>query len=390
MKLGTSALRLIAMAGVASLALTACGGEDSGGGGDVSEVSIGVMGDFTGENSGIVLPIKNAVQLAIDNYNATSPETKIVLKEYDSQAKPEQATALAKKAIKEDKIVGLVGPAFSGESAQVGPVLEEAGIPSVSASATNAALAENGWKYWHRVIADDDVQGAGLGAFITTGLAAKKVFVVDDKSTYGQPLGATVKASSESGGASTQTDSIDIKASDYSSTVNKVKAFAPDAIFFAGYYAQGGKLLKQLREAGVTGKFLSADGSLDPGLAKGAGTKNADGALIGCPCLIDPEGTAGDASKTFAEAYKAKFNASTAIYSAEAYDAATVFINAIKAGKVTPEDINTWIATADFAGVSKQIKFQENGEIAADDVYIYKVTGETLPLLGNAKTVKDE
>lgn len=392
MKLGTSALRLIAVAGVASLALTACGGgDDSGdGGGDVSEVTIGVMGDLTGENSGIVIPIQQAAQLAVDEYNATSPEVKITLKPYDSQAKPEQAVALAKQAIKEDKIVGLIGPAFSGESAQVGPVLEEAKVPSVSASATNATLAEEGWKYWHRVIADDDVQGAGIGGFITTGLSAKKVFVIDDKSTYGQPLGATVKKTVETGGASTGTDSIDPDAADYSSTVNKAKSFAPDAIFFAGYYAQGGKLLKQLREAGVDAKFLSADGSLDPGLAKGAGGDNAEGSLIGCPCLIDPEGSAGDASKKFADAYKAKFNAPTAIYAAEAYDAASVFINAVKAGNVTAEDINTWIGTADFAGVSKQIKFQPNGEIAADDVYIYNVTGETLPLLGNAKTAKVE
>ncbi|MDX6739305.1 branched-chain amino acid ABC transporter substrate-binding protein [Actinocorallia sp. A-T 12471] len=391
MKLGTSALRLIAVAGVASLALTACGGgDDSSGGGDVSEVSIGLMGDLTGENSGIVLPIKNAAELAIEEYNATNPDTKIKLIPYDSQAKPEQATALAKQAIKEDKIVGLIGPAFSGESAQVGPVLEEAKVPSVSASATNADLAESGWKYWHRVIADDDVQGAGIGNFIVNGLSAKKVFIIDDKSTYGQPLGATVKTTVEAGSASSQTDSIDAKASDYSSTVNKVKAFAPDAIFFAGYYAQGGKLLKQLREAGVDGKFLSADGSLDPGLAKGAGGKNAEGALIGCPCLIDPEGSAGDASKKFADAYKTKFGSPTAIYSAEAYDAASVFINAVKAGNVTAEDINNWIASADFPGVSKQIKFQENGEIAADDVYIYKVTGETLPLLGNAKEAKVE
>ncbi|MEO3784963.1 branched-chain amino acid ABC transporter substrate-binding protein [Actinocorallia sp. B10E7] len=382
-------MRLLAVLGAASLALAACGdGSDSGSGGDVSEVSIGLMGDLTGENAGIVLPIKNAAQLAVDEYNATSPKVKIKLIPYDSQAKPEQAVSLAKNAIKQDKIVGLIGPAFSGESAQVGPVLEEAKIPSVSASATNATLAESGWKYWHRVISDDDVQGAGIGEFIAKGVAAKKVFVIDDKSTYGQPLAATVKAAAEKGGATTQTDSIDPSGSDFSSTVNKAKAFAPDAIFFGGYYAEGGKLIKQLREGGVKATFLSADGSLDPGLAKGAGGDNAEGSLIGCPCLIDPEGSAGDASKKFAEAYKAKFNAPTAIYAAEAYDAATVFIKAVQSGATTPEDIQKFIGTADFAGVSKQIKFEANGEVSGGDVYIYKVTGESLPLLGNAKTAK--
>jgi branched-chain amino acid transport system substrate-binding protein len=385
-------LRLLAVASAATLALTACGDDkkDDGGtsGSGASEVSIGLMGDLTGENAGIVIPIRNAAQLAFDDYNATNPATKIKMIPYDSQAKPEQATALATQAIKQDKIVGLIGPAFSGESASVGPILEEAKIPSVSASATNATLAANNWKYWHRVISDDDVQGAGIGGFITTGLAAKKVFIVDDKSTYGQPLAATVKKTVEAGGATTTQDSIDAKGSDYASTVNKIKANAPDAIFFGGYYAQAGKLIKQLREAKVTAKFVSADGSLDAGLAKGAGGTNADGALIGCPCLIDPNGSAGEASKKFADAYKAKFNAPTAIYSAEAYDAATVFINAIKAGKVTPEDINTYISTVNFPGVSKTVKFEANGEVSGGDVYIYKVTGDQLPLLGNAKTAK--
>ena len=381
-------MRLLALLGAASLALTACGGGDSGSGGDTSEVSIGLMGDLTGENAGLILPIKNAAQLAIDEYNATNPETKIKLIPYDSQGKPEQAVSLAKNAIKQDKIAGLIGPAFSGESAQAGPVLEEAQLPSVSASATAVDLAEKGWKYWHRIISDDEVQGAGIGEFITSGVSAKKVFIISDKTTYGQPLAAAVKAAVEKGGATTEEDAIDPDGSDFSSTVNKAKAFAPDAIFFGGYYAEGGKLIKQLREGGVKATFLSGDGSLDAGLAKGAGGTNAEGSLIGCPCLIDPEGTAGEASKKFAEAYKAKFNSPTAIYAAEAYDAATVFIKAVQSGATTPEEIQKFISTVDFTGVSKQIKFEANGEVAGGDVYIYKVTGETLPLLGNAKTAK--
>jgi len=373
----------------AVLALTAaCGSSSKSGGGGGGGLTLGLMGDLTGENSGIVIPIKNSAVLAVDQYNAKNPKTKVTLKFYDSQAKPDQATNLAKTAVKTDKIVGLIGPAFSGESAAVGPVLEEAKVPSISASATNAKLAGNSWKYWHRVIANDDVQGAGIGGFITTGVGAKKVFIVSDNSTYGQPLAAKVQATVTAAGATTQADVIDPKSSDYASTVNKIKPFAPDAIFFGGYYAQAGKLVKQLREAGVKARFLSGDGSLDKGLAAGATGTNADGSLIGCPCLIDPTGTAGAASKTFADAYKAKFNADPAIYSAEAYDATNAFLAAIKAGNTTTDTINTYLSTINLPGVSKTIKFKPNGEVDANDVYIYKVTGATLPLLGNAGTAK--
>jgi len=44
---------------------------------------------------------------------------------------------LVTKAIQQDKIVGLIGPTFSGESKAADPVLEQAKIPNISSSATN-------------------------------------------------------------------------------------------------------------------------------------------------------------------------------------------------------------------------------------------------------------
>jgi len=384
----------LALGAALALGMSACGGDDGGnggsggGGGGTNSVTLGFMGDLTGENSGIVIPPKQGAQLAIDEYNATNPKVKINLKTYDSQGKPEQATPLAKQAVTQDKVVGMIGPAFSGESAQVGPVLEEGKTPSVSPSATNAALGQHGWKYWHRIVANDNAQGAGIGGFVTGSLKAKKVFIIDDASEYGKPLATTVENTVKTAGAQTSRDAIDVQASDYGSTVNKAKAFAPDAIFFGGYYAQAGKLVKQMREGGVKARFLSGDGSLDPGLAKGAGGTAADGSIIGCPCLIDPTGKASPASKTFVDKYKAKFNADAAIYSAEGYDAASAFINAIKAGNTTTDKINAYLSTEDVPGVSKQIKFSSSGEPAATDVYVYQIKGATLPLLGNAKQAK--
>lgn len=152
---------VIAVSAALALGASACGDSGSGnGGGKGDSVTIGFVGDLTGENSGIVIPPKQGAQLAIDQYNATNPKVKINLKTYDSQGKGEQAVPLVKQAITKDKIVGMIGPTFSGESAQADPVLEEGKIPNISASATNAALASHGWKYWHRLIANDNVQGA--------------------------------------------------------------------------------------------------------------------------------------------------------------------------------------------------------------------------------------
>ena len=377
---------LVAAAAASTLVLSGCGDDDGGGGGggdQTTTVKLGFMGDLTGENSGLVIPLRNGAQMAIDEYNATEPKTRIEMVPYDSQGAGEQATGLAQQAINSDKIVGLLGPAFSGESQQVGPILEEGKIPSISI-ATNATLAEKGWKYWHRILPGDRIQGTGIGEFMARALRPQKAFVVHDNQDYGKGIADFATAALKGKGIAVDTDVIDPEGSDYASTVNRVKAAAPQAIFYGGYYAEGGRLLKQLREAGVTARFLSGDGSLDAGLAKGAGGSNADGAIVGCPCLVDPTGEANEKSKKFVEAYQAKFKIPPAIYAAEGYDSANAFIEAIKTGATDGEKINTALSAVDIAGVTKQIKFGPNGEPAGGDIYVYLFKGQAYSLLGRA------
>ncbi|MEU1729495.1 branched-chain amino acid ABC transporter substrate-binding protein [Streptosporangium sp. NPDC020145] len=382
-----------------TLGLAACGNSGSGtpqsDGGSSSAASaagtvkIGFMGDLTGANAGIVIPPWNGANLVVDEYNKTNPAVKIELVKYDSQGDASKAVALAQQAIKSDKVAGLIGPAFSGESAQVAPVLEEAGVPSITASATNAKLAENGWKFWHRVLPNDGVQGPGIADFIAGAAGAKNVFVIDDKSEYGKPLADAVRTQLGTKGVKLTNDSLDPAESDFSSVVNKVAAAKPDAIFFGGYYAAGGNLLKQLRDKGVKdAKFFSGDGSLDKGLIDGAGAQNAEGALVGCPCYIATPDVTDPKVKSFADSYKAKFNADPAIYASEGYDAASVFVEAVKAGNTTTDKINEFIKTVDLAGVSKQVKFGDNGEVVAKDIYIYQVKGGAITLLGKATEAK--
>ncbi|MEU4523819.1 branched-chain amino acid ABC transporter substrate-binding protein [Amycolatopsis sp. NPDC024027] len=376
--------RVLALAAATSLALAGCAGGGSSSSGDGSTLKIGFMGDLTGENSGIVIPPRNGAQLAIDEYNATNPKTKIELKPYDSQGKPDQATSLITTAIGSDKITALIGPAFSGESKAIGGQLEQNKIPSVSPSATNPGLAKNNWAYWHRVVANDDDQGPKIAEFLITAKSPKTAFVISDDQEYSVGLADAFEKTFKDKGVAVQRDKFPKDAPDYSSTVQKVKAANPDVITFGGYYAQGGPLLKQLRDGGVKAVFATGDGSLDPQLVSGAGAAAAEGAVIGCPCNIPDESTPSD----FATKYKAKFNVAPAIYATEGYDAATALINAVKAGNTTGEKINEFLKTADFKGVSKQIKFKANGEPETNAIYVYQVVKGAIKNLGASTEAK--
>jgi branched-chain amino acid transport system substrate-binding protein len=381
----------ILSAGVAlTLTLSACAG--SGDSGDGDTIKLGFMGDLTGENSGIVIPPRDGAKLAIDEYNKTNPEKKIELVEYDSQGKEEQATSLVRKATTQDKIAGLIGPAFSGESKAAGPLLERAKVPSVSPSATNPELAQNGWKYWHRVVANDADQGPGIVDFLVKAKAPKKAFVVSDDQDYSVGLAKAAADAFTAKGVAVETNQFEKDESDYSTTVNAARASGADVIFFGGYYAQGGRLLKQLRDGGVTGLFATGDGSLDAQLVSGAGEQAAEGAVIGCPCNI-PFGDVSDQKEL--NDFKTKFKEATgndpAIYASEGYDAATLFINAIKDGKTDSESINEYLKTVDLKnGVSKPIKFKENGEPEANEIFVYEVIDGAIASLGPSTEAKLE
>lgn len=367
-----------------ALVLAACGG---GTGGDANTIKIGFAGDLSGKNSGIVIPGRNGARIAVDEYNATNPAKKIELVEYDTQGDATQATPLLTKAATTDKIVGLVGPAFSGESKATGKILDEGKIPNISQSATNPGLANNGWKYWHRIVSNDNDQGPAVADYLIRTKGAKTAFVIADDQEYSVGIADAAAKEFAAKGLKVDRDKIVKGGSDFSSTVTKVKAANPDVIFYGGYAAEAGPLTKQLRDGGVKAPFSAGDGSTEQSYIDSAGAAAAEGAILSCPCII-PIGTQTGKLKELADKYKAKFGTDPAIYFSEGYDAATLLINAIKAGNTTGETINNYLATATLDGYSKKIAFKPNGEVQNTDVFLYTAKDGKLATVGKSTDAK--
>ena len=172
--------------------------------------------------------------------------------------RPDQAPALAKKAIDDETVVGIVGPAFSGESEAADPVFDEAGLATITPSATNPDLSTNGWKTFHRVARQRRHAGPGRGqvhqghAQGAEGLRHRRRVRVRQGPGRHRPkdLGSTVVGN----------DTIQQKQTDFGASVTKVKASGADALFFGGYYPEAAPLVKQLRDAGWKGTFVVGDG----------------------------------------------------------------------------------------------------------------------------------
>src|SRR5882724_2158321 len=122
-------------------------------------VSIAMAGALTGADAALGINIKNGVQLAIDKHNAANPGCQVQLKPFDTEGDPQKATQIAPQIVDDAFTIGLVGPAFSGETKATGQVFDQAGLVAATASATNPTLSQNGWKTFFRGLANDAVQG---------------------------------------------------------------------------------------------------------------------------------------------------------------------------------------------------------------------------------------
>ncbi len=367
--------------GVALAALVAgtaaCGGGDdnntgAGGNGDKCGFKIAFFGALTGSSAALGINENNGVKLAVDQYNKKNANCKVEQVELDSQGSPDQAPGLAQRAINDPKILGVVGPAYSGESEAAGPLFNEAGLVTITPSATRPSLSEQKWKTFHRAVGNDLSQGPAAGNYIKNVLKADKVYVVDDQSAYGAGLADEVKK--VLGGAVIGSDKVqgEGKQTDFSAVVQKIKSSGATVVFYGGYYQEAGLIRKQLTGAGVKAVMVAGDGVNDPAYITSAGQAAAEGTILTCPCA-----PATEARGTFAQDYKALNNADPGTYSDTAYDAANILLKGIGEGKTTRADLLAYVKSFNGEGVAANYKFLENGELdpAQVKVWAFKVAG---------------
>jgi branched-chain amino acid transport system substrate-binding protein len=381
--------RVIALLAVLVLAAAACGDDDEPSTTGATEpaaktVSIAFVGALTGDNANLGINIRNGAKVAVEEANKAG--AKVELKEFDTQGSSDQASTLKDQFIDDDTIIGIVGPAFSGETKAVLQPLEDAGLVMISASATATDIPSTvpGSKVFHRLVPDDDVQGASAGEYISKKLSAKTAAYIHDNTDYGKPLAEGTQKAWEAAGVNTVGNAaIDPKSQDFSAAVNSMKSLNPNVIYYGGYYAEAGRLKKQLSDGGVTATFVSGDGTLDKGFIE-AGGAGAEGAQISCACNLATEDSEGKLGE-FAKAYKEANNGNDpGTYSSEGYDAASILLAGIKAGNTDRPKLLEYVESlTEHVGVSKTISFEENGNVKGTDVFFFEVKSGKIELLGS-------
>jgi branched-chain amino acid transport system substrate-binding protein len=384
-----------------ALTLTACGSrDDSKGGKDDSSgkttVVIGVDAPLTGSLSALGQGIKNSVDLAVKtaNKNNEVPGVEFKIEALDDQAVPASGQANATKLVGNKDVIGVVGPLNSGVAQSMQGVFEKAGVTQVSPANTNPALSQgDNWgkgefkrpfKTYFRTAATDVVQGKFAAQYLFNDAKKRKVYVVDDKQTYGAGLAAIFSKEFERlGGKVVGTDHVTVKETDFSSTADKVKSSGADSVYFGGQYPEGGLLSDQIKKTGAKIPTMGGDGIYDPAFISASGVAN-DGDLatsIGYPVEKLPT------AKKFIDDYKAAgYKDPYAAYGGYSYDAGWAIIQAVKAvvaandGKL-PADAREKVVEAmskvSFDGVTGKVAFDQYGDTTNKQLTVYKVAGTT-------------
>jgi branched-chain amino acid transport system substrate-binding protein len=329
-------------------------------------VKIAYQGPLTGPEAQTGTDSIRGVKLALKLYNATNPAVRVELFDGgDDQGDDAQGGTVGAGIAADDAVIGVL-TAYSGPTIAALPSYKAKGIAIVSPSATRASLTDPtspsyGGPVFHRIVSNDDLQGPALARVATNGVKNPTVFVVDDQSSYSVGLTKAVKAAL--GTAFQAGDSAAKGAvSDFSATIAKIKKEKANVVIYTGYYADGAKFLKQLRDKNYKGVYAAGDGVLNSQFPKLAGKRQSENARLTAPTV-----PLEVASPKIYAAFKKEFKAEPGVYTTEAFDATNIFLQGIKAGKTTRKQMLDYLNSSSFsykntAGVT--LKFQASGDLA--------------------------
>jgi branched-chain amino acid transport system substrate-binding protein len=358
---------------------------------DKGTIKIATQSPLSGGQAALGEGIKLGTQLAIEKMkgNLEKQGFKVVLVPYDDQAKPDVGVSNAQNIIADQQILGVIGHLNSGVAIPSSEVYKTVNLTMISPANTNPTVTDRGYPNVFRVCGRDDVQGVVGSEFAHEALKAKTVYIIHDKTTYGQGVAEFFKADAEKKGMKVLGFEGTEEKSNFDPIITPIKAKKPDLIYFGGLYEQAAPFFKQAREKGVQAKFLGPDGLDSSDLTKIAGK-----AVVGMfytsvagPVTVYP------AAKQFADDYKKAFGKNPEPFAAQAYDATAILLKAIEAaaqgGKAPTRDaVTAATRNVTYTGVTGTISFNAKGDPKKALYFVLQVASADPQHWGDNKEVK--
>ena len=267
---------------IAALALTCMGAGTIAA--SSQEIVLGLSMVKSGPLKTVGEATETSVDLAVEEINTKGGVNgrKIRLVKFDTGSDPRQAATATQKLAQDDGALAIIGPFSSGEAAVAFPAGERLGLVQMPNAASQPGLTGN-FSYAWRLTADE---GKQFGRLIAT-LRKKNIktdkaeiiYVSDERVSNisgTQFYPAILKAA---GIAFGDPIAFQYRSFDVSPQVAQVIQRNPDVVALAATPDSAGKVIKELRRQGFTGRVIGSQIFADPNALDLFG-KDADGLLI--------------------------------------------------------------------------------------------------------------
>ena len=348
-----------------------------------------------------------AVALLLKQAGGKAGKYNVKLKYYDNSTAAKgswddaQCAKNAQAHVAARSEVAVMGTYNSGCAKIIVPVLNQdpkGPMLMVSNANTNPGLTKpwdagepekyypTGKRNYFRVVTTDDNQGQAAANFAMS-VGVKKVYVLNDRQTYGQGVARAFTAEAKKIGLTVLSEGTvgegwDDKQPNYEAMFTKIKALGPDMIYIGGIFdLNGGQLVKdkvKILGDNKTVKLMAPDGFT--GYPDFLALPEADGAYLSFTGLaIDffpKSGTAAKFLADFKKTYKHEPTGAFSIYGAAAMQ---VILDAISRSNGTRADVYKKASTTKISDaksvVGKAISFDKNGDTVSKDITIEIVKG---------------
>ncbi len=342
---------------VLSMLIAACGG-----GGAKKTVKISWIGPLTGGNAGPGMGGRNSFLLAVQEANA-KPDMKYKYEAVliDDECKPDVGVQAALKAASDPEIIASASHYCSMVAISTADTFHNLGLPSIVWGAVLPAITYGNDYIEVSRVNGTQIQQNQVHAQMIWDLGYRTVSIIHDTSDYGRGhLEYFSKAWEALGGKILSVQGVTTDQQDFTAELTKIKAEAPELIYFGGLTPVGIPLRAQMVKLGINAQFDGTSGIKNNSFNEALG-KDAEGVLSfleGAPTSELPGG------QKFLDAYqKAGFTEPPEAYGPFAYVAGQLIINAIE--KVGPdrvkvaEEINTTDVSDTIIGA---VKFDDHGQ----------------------------
>jgi branched-chain amino acid transport system substrate-binding protein len=305
-------------------------------------IKLGFNAQMTGPDSYIGQAAKLALEdrIKLVNDKGGIQGYKIQLITYDSRSEAADAIAATKRLLEQDKVVGMIGPEWSGASIPLGPISAAAKVPIITTTASNVSVTvdDNGkvQPFMFRTCFIDPYQGTALADFAYKELGKRKVaFITDVSAAYSTAIQSYFEEHfTKLGGAVVAKEGYQANDTEFRAQVSNVAKSGADLLIVpTATYRDIALVAKQATALGLKIQYMGVDGWVSDDLLSLAG-KELEGAYLSSGISTEsPE------FQEYNAAFEKAHNMKATVYAYYALDALYAFEYAIdqaitKTGKV--------------------------------------------------------